>query len=110
MPVTQTDLDELWRRVGLGELRGALLRVQELSREFEEALRALPSCDQCARAKLLEQIRSTGGRLSSEAVSLSIMAESVKSTVKAVEDAQCMLETNPPQPCHCPAGECLCHG
>jgi len=110
MPVTQADLDELWGRVGLSELRGALLRVQELSREFERALRALPPCDQCARARLLEQIRSAGGRLSSEAVNLSILAESVKTTVKAAEDAQCMLETNPPQPCHCPAGECRCHG
>lgn len=93
MPVTQADLDELWRRVGLSELRGAL-----------------PSCDQCARARLLEQIRGAGGRLSSEAVNLSVPAESVKTTVKAAEDAQCTLETNPPQPCRCPAGECRCHG
>lgn len=110
MPVTQADLDGLWKRVGLGELRAALLRVQELNREFERVLGALPSCDQCARAKLLEQIRGVGGRLSSEAVNLSVLAESVKTTVKVAEDAQCMLETNPPQPCRCPAGQCRCHG
>ncbi len=110
MAVTQEDLDGLWKRVGLGQLRAALLRVQGLNREFERVLRLLPSCDQCARAKLLEQIRGAGSRLSSEAVNLSVLAESVKSTVKAAEDAQCMLETNPPQPCHCPHGECRCHG
>lgn len=28
---------------------------------FEEALKALPSCDDCARVALLDQIRKTGG-------------------------------------------------
>lgn len=44
--------EELWRRVGLVELRQALGRAQTLIQRFEETLKKLPSCDECAHENL----------------------------------------------------------
>lgn len=107
--VSREDLEELWKRVGLSQLRGSVLKAEGLIRDFEEALRALPPCDKCARARLLEQIRGTGGRLSGEVVSLAVLAESLKTTMEVTEQARKALEGDPPEPCRCPDGGCTCH-
>ena len=108
--VRKAELEELWKRVGLSELRGSVQKAEGLIRDFEEALRALPPCDECARARLLEQIRGTGGRLSGEVVSLSVLAESLKTAMETAEQARQALEGAPPEPCRCPSGGCACHG
>jgi len=105
-----SDIDALWKRVGLQELREALARTEELIRGFEGALKAMPSCDDCAQVALLDQIRKTGGRLSSETVSLSVLAENLKEAVATAELAQAELGANAPDPCRCPTGLCTCHG
>jgi hypothetical protein len=103
------DSDDLWRRVGLDELRQALARVENLSSGFEKALRTLPPCNTCARVSLLEQIQTAGRHLSSEAASLSVLAGTLKQAVSAAEKMQAELATNIPEPCQCSSGKCICH-
>lgn len=103
------DAEDLWRRVGLDELRCALVRIECLTKQFEQALRALPPCSRCARVSLMEQIRETGGRLSGEAGSLSALAETLKRAVAAAEQTQAALAANAPEACHCTTSRCTCH-
>ena len=105
----EVDSNDLWRRVGLDELRQALARVQGLTAGFEKALRTLPPCNTCARVSLLEQIQATGRHLSSEAASLSVLASTLKQAVAAAEQMQAELAANAPEPCQCSSGECTCH-
>lgn len=107
--LSDPDIDALWKRLGLQELREALIRTEGLARNFEAALKALPSCDDCARVALLDQIRKTGGALSSETVSLSVLAVNLKEAVAVAEKAQAGLAANAPTPCHCPEDQCTCH-
>ena len=104
------DLEELWRRVGLTELRQALGRAQTAIERFEETLKKLPSCDECARDSLLEQIRAASNEVGIEAVSLSVLAETLEGAVSAAECAHEGLKAGAPDPCECGAGECTCHG
>jgi hypothetical protein len=103
------DTEELWRRVGLQELRQALIQIEELMYGFEKTLRALPPCNTCARAKLVERIQSDSHRLSREITSLSVLAESLKDALSTTEQCTADLTTNAPAPCQCTGGECTCH-
>jgi len=106
---TGVDTDELWRRVGLHELRQALMRIEELMYGFESTLRALPPCNVCARAKLVERIQSDSHRLSREMTSLSVLTESLKGALSTTEQCTAALTAKPPVPCQCTGGECTCH-
>lgn len=103
------DSTELWRRVGLEELRSTLERVQGLTEQFETALRALPPCDTCARSSLLKQLEIAGQRLGSEAISISVLAESLHQAMMAIEKAHKELGETSATPCQCPSGHCTCH-
>lgn len=105
----QEDAEGLWKDVGLEELREALKEVQSLTRHFEASLQALPPCTACARGNLLQQIRSTGSRLSGKIVSLTVLAETLKEAVGAAEQAAAQLEAAAPEPCQCPGARCTCH-
>ncbi len=107
--VNSVDSEILWRRIGLKELRQALIGVEVLTRQFEEALRALPTCDECARTVLLEQINAAGSRLSSQVVSLAVLASTLKKAGAKAEEKIGQLMERPPDPCHCPSRECTCH-
>lgn len=104
------DTEDIWRRVGLEELRHALVRARGLMERFEQALRTLPPCNTCARASLLEQIDTAGRHLSGEAASLSVLASTLKQAVASAEQTQAALVVNAPDPCHCSSGQCTCHG
>lgn len=110
MSVTQVDLDELWKRVGLGELRGALEKVDSLRRDLEGLLRNLPSCDTCARAALMSQIEKAGIRLGGEVFGLTTMAASLGKTMAAAEGAIAQWVDQPVSPCRCSGEPCRCHG
>ena len=106
---SSADVELLWKRVGLKELRSALSQVDELARHFEATLRTLPPCDQCARAVLFEQIQKTGSRLSGKVTTLSALAGTLEDAAKATEKARRDLEKNCPLPCQCKEGACACH-
>ena len=110
MTVEPIDSEELWRRVGLGELRLALGEVHGLSVVFEQAVQQLPACTQCARNSFLEEVHRSGAQLSRQAASLSVLAETLKvaasSALAAAED----LASQPPTPCRCGGNPCTCHG
>ena len=101
--------EDLWRRVGLDELRQTLVRAQGLMERFEQALRTLPPCNTCARVSLLEQIHSAGRHRSGEAGSLSVLAGVLTQAVAAAEQTQTELAANAPPPCRCSSGQCTCH-
>jgi hypothetical protein len=103
------DSEEIWRRVGLEALRQALTQVSGLVKDFERILGSLPSCNQCARLALLEHIQTAGTQLSRQAVSLTVLAESLKGAVAAAERTGVELAEHCPDPCRCPAGRCTCH-
>lgn len=100
----------LWRQVGLDELRQALARIHTLATAFEQALAALPTCGECARAALLDQIRTRGEHLSGDVTSLAVLADTLESGVKAMEAAQGVLAASSPTPCRCESAQCTCHG
>jgi len=104
------DTEELWRRVGLARLREALARVGRLSQEFERLLAALPPCDACARAALLKRLREAGTEVSSEAIYLSVLAQSLHKAVEETHHADRQLGAVEAEPCRCPGGPCTCHG
>ena len=95
--------------MGLHELRQALGRVTQDAQRFEQALRALPACDACAHATLLEYIGKTGRRLGSEAANLAILAETIKRAVATAEAAQARLTMTAPAPYRCQSEPCACH-
>ena len=105
----QVESEDLWRRVGLEELRRTLAQVSDLIKDFERALRALPSCNQCARVALLEQIRGAGEALGRQTISLAMLAESLEGAVAAAEQTKAAFTANAPEPCRCPSGPCTCH-
>lgn len=109
MGTDSIDSEDLWRRVGLDELRQTLVRTQTLMQQFEQALRTLPPCNACARVSLLEQVHSAGRHLSVEAGSLSVLAGMLKQAVAAAEQTQTELAANAPPPCRCSSGPCTCH-
>ena len=47
--VTIFDSSRLWKRVGLHELRSQIENVVSAAKRFEQALKELPSCDECAK-------------------------------------------------------------
>ncbi|MBI4341649.1 MAG: hypothetical protein HY598_05145 [Candidatus Omnitrophica bacterium] len=98
----------LWKRVGLEELRQALERVTALAGEFEAALKALPPCDACARALLLERIEAAGRRLGGAAISVSTLADVLRQAQATAEHAQQELVRCAPESCACPPGQCSC--
>jgi len=103
------DIERLWRRVGLQELRETAVRAQQSLRQFEQLLRALPTCDMCAKARLLERMGETGRQLSHEVSSLSMLASALQDTVRAAEGAQVTLQKAAISPCRCEQGPCTCH-
>ena len=106
---TFSDTDIIWKRVGLEELREKLEKVKLLSEHFEQALRNLPSCDECARAVLFEQIKKTGNDLSGEVLSLTVLSETLRSVVAAVEKSREKLTASPAPACRCSGNPCACH-
>jgi hypothetical protein len=106
------DLDsaELWKRVGLEELRATLTRVRGLTEQFEGILRTLPPCTTCARASLLRQIETGSRQLGGEAISLAVLAQSLQEAVAAAENVHDELQTTASSPCACPSNRCICHG
>jgi hypothetical protein len=105
----QEDAENLWREVGLEELRQALREVEALTRCFEASLHALPPCAACARVSILQQIHADGSRLGSKVVSLTVLASTLKQAVAVAEQAQTELAANVPAPCQCSSGPCTCH-
>jgi hypothetical protein len=103
------DSDDLWRRVGLGELRNALKQVERLTQTFEQALRALPPCNTCARGSLLQQIHTASSHLGRELVGVTMLASALKEAVVAAEQTHAELVAHAPNPCRCATGPCACH-
>ena len=87
-----------------------LKRLGTLMDSFGQTVKSLPSCDECARAALLEQIRATSNQVGIEAVSLSVLAETLREAITVVEEAQSQLHANAPDPCRCAGQVCRCHG
>ena len=108
-PTREVDAEELWRRVGLAELRQALVRTEELMVRFEHTLHALPPCTTCARAKLLEQLERQTGRLAQEMTGLAVLAATLKQTLATLEQTQAGLQRDAPAPCRCRTDVCTCH-
>ena len=104
-----SESNEIWKRVGLHELRKELQNVVASAERFELALRELPSCDKCAKLALLEHIQNTGRKLGTQVASLSVLAESLKSTVEITENIKTQLTENIPQSCKCQGKKCSCH-
>ena len=103
------DSSRLWKRIGLHELRSQLENVVGAAKRFEQALKELPTCDECAKLALLEHIQNTGRKLGTQAASLSVLAESLKSSVNAVQSYQLRLTEHEPHPCRCKGSPCSCH-
>gem|GEM_PF-1852990 len=103
------ELENLWRNLGLEELRIALKKIEDFSRKFEGALQALPECDQCARVSLLEQIQASGEILGGEVVNIVALAGTLKQAVSVAEKAQNHLVESCPPACRCSGGACTCH-
>jgi len=108
-PVDDLDTNELWRRVGLEELRASIRKVESASREFERILRELPPCNRCARASLLRQIQDSGAHLSSKSGSISALAAVVKESVEQFEIELENFESETISECACSSGPCTCH-
>ena len=89
-------------------MREALRRVATLVEEFEGALKALPPCDACARATLLERIEASGRRLGGAAISVSTLADALRQAQSTAERAQQELARCAPETCACPPGRCSC--
>ncbi len=107
--MTELDTNDLWRRVGLDELRKSLLRIEKSRERFEQVLRRLPPCNSCARAILLETIQKQAERLSVEAGSTAVLASSIKDTLSVIETAHKQLAAEDIPACCCHQGECTCH-
>ncbi len=101
---------DLWTQMGLEELRQALEGVEALVKCFEASLRSLPPCTACARVALIQQVDTTGTRLGSRIIGLTVLAASLKEALAAVEQAGAALASNPARPCRCPGTQCTCHG
>lgn len=104
------DAENLWKRVGLEQLRHSLLKVEELTHSFEESLKGLPKCDQCAKVALIEKIQSSAGDLGGEVVGLSALAGTLKESIGSAERAKEALEQDCPDNCQCSGEPCTCHG
>ena len=110
MPTSQTiDSDQIWKRVELEELRNAVKRAEYAIHQFERVLRALPSCNACARLKLIEQVQHTSGRLGKEAIGLTVLAQGLKNAMEAVDRTRSTLTQQSLAPCRCSGTECTCH-
>ncbi len=104
-----SDVEMLWKRVGLDELRGHLKDVKALAERFEQALSMLPSCDQCAKLALLDHIEKSGRKLSSQVMNLTMLTESLRTAAGASENAEKVLCDHAPHPCQCRSEKCSCH-
>ncbi len=103
------DGENLWKRLGLEQLRGSLKKVERLSESFEATLNDLPKCDQCAKVALIERIQSSAGELGGEVVGLSALAGTLKASIEAAEQAKVALEQECPENCKCSGEPCKCH-
>ena len=106
---TRSEAAQLWQQFGLEELRLALQRVSGLTQRFEQTLKALPSCNTCARGQLLERIRRASHELSSELGSLAVLAEALHGAVDTVGRIETALIDENPTPCRCAGEPCRCH-
>ena len=105
----RTASEDLWKQVGLQELRHSLDRVRVLADHFEQLLGTLPPCQGCARATLLQEIRTAGGQLGSKIISLTVLAETMREALVTAQQADAELAANAPGPCRCPGEVCTCH-
>ncbi len=101
--------EQLWKRIGLHELRNALENIVTAAKRFEQALRELPTCDECAKLALLEHIQNTGRKLGTQVVSLSVLAESLTGSADVAQNLKSDLIEHAPQPCKCSGKVCSCH-
>lgn len=101
--------EQLWKRIGLHELRSALENVANAAKRFEQALGELPVCDECAKFALLEHIQNTGRKLGTQAASLSVLAESLKGSADVAQNLKAGLVEHAPKPCQCSGKVCSCH-
>lgn len=101
--------EQIWKRIGLHELRSALENIVTAAKRFEQALRELPICDECAKLALLEHIQRTGRKLGTQVVSLSVLAESLTGTAGVAENLKSSLIEHAPTPCKCSGKVCSCH-
>lgn len=100
---------KLWNRIGLQKLRDTLDRVGRLGRDFEETLKSLPACDDCAHLRLLEGIERAGVRLSKEAMSLTALTATLKEAAAIADRERGELAKKGIAPCRCSSGPCRCH-
>ncbi len=101
--------EQIWKRIGLHELRSVLENVTNAAKSFEQALRELPTCDECAKLALLEYIQNTGRKLGTQAASLSVLAESLKGSADVAQNLKSNLIEHAPKPCKCNGKVCSCH-
>lgn len=101
--------EELWRRVGLEELRAALAEVKRSLRRFERTLEDLPPCSTCARTMLLEHIHTAGRELTGRVTGVALLAESLREAVAEAERVHATLSRETRKPCRCASGICTCH-
>jgi DNA repair ATPase RecN len=105
----EVDSAELWGRLGLAELRRALIQTEQLMARFEQTLHALPPCTKCAHSQLLQRLETETAQLGRDMTSLSVLAESIRQALQAVEQADASLRRSAPSPCRCTSGSCTCH-
>ena len=103
------DNEQIWKRLGLEELRHALVTVVASAQRFEQALRKLPDCDACARVALLENIVDSGKTLGSEVINLTALTGTLKKAVAETEKIQEQLGRNASDSCGCGDSKCNCH-
>ncbi len=106
----QMDLERLWRRVGLEELRKALGRIRDLERVFEKMLADLPVCDDCARRILFEKLERAGIQLGGEVFNVTTLAASLQKALAVLEKSRTDLAGSLSHTCRCPQEPCACHG
>lgn len=103
------DIEKLWKRIGLGELRKQLKSVIQTIEEFEQTVKLLPGCDQCAKVALLEHIEKEGRRLGTQVMSLTALTSTLKGASNAAETLERKFLDTMPHPCQCGETPCTCH-
>lgn len=104
------ETEQLWRRIGLEELRQAVEKTQQAINDFQRAVEALPDCEHCARVALLEKVGHSSAALERSVVGVNVLASVLQEAVAVAGQARQRLALKPPAACRCPGEPCQCEG
>lgn len=102
------EAEQLWRRIGLEELRQAIKKTRQTMDDFERTVEALPDCEHCARAAILQEVGHSSAALERSVIGVNLLASVLQETVAAVDKAKQTTAGRPVTACRCPAGPCQC--